>query len=195
MGELVGLVGFSIVCTVTPGPNNVLLWASGATFGFLRTIPHVLGTAFGVGFLAIAVALGIGALIETVPGLAVAMRLLGSVYLLYLAYRIATAGALREGSAAHPLTVLQAAAFQVSNPKVWIFALSAITTFRPQELPVAVGSLVVIATMMVVAIPTSAVWAAAGGTLARFIADDRRRVIVSWLLGGLVALTVVSVWV
>ena len=195
MGELVGLVGFSIVCTVTPGPNNVLLWASGATFGFLRTIPHVLGTAFGVGFLAIAVALGIGALIETVPGLAVAMRLLGSVYLLYLAYRIATAGALREGSAAHPLTVLQAAAFQVSNPKVWIFALSAITTFRPPELPVAVGSLVVIVTMMVVAIPTSAAWAAGGGTLARFVADDRRRVAVSWLLGGLVALTVVSVWV
>jgi len=195
MGELVGLVGFSIVCTVTPGPNNVLLWASGAAFGFLRTIPHVLGTAFGVGFLAVAVAAGVGVLVETVPGLAVAMRLVGSAYLLYLAYRIATSGALHEGSAARPLTVLQAAAFQVSNPKVWIFALSAITTFRPPELPVAVGSLVVIATMMIVAVPTSAVWAAGGGVLARFVADERRRTVVSWILGALVALTVVSVWV
>lgn len=195
MGELLALVGFAFVITVSPGPNNVLLWASGASFGFVRTIPHILGTAIGVGFLGLGVAAGLGIVLTAFPPLAFAMRVAGSIYLLYLAWRIAISGALHAGAAARPLSLLEAAAFQLPNPKVWIFALSAITTFRPPELPMAAGSVLVVATMMLVAIPTAAIWAAGGGALSPFVADDRRRRRASLVLGGLVAVTVISVWI
>src|ERR1044072_1483243 len=95
MQSLVGLVGFSLVSAGTPGPNNVLLWASGATFGLRRTLPHVLGTALGIGAMTLAVAAGVGLLVTSIPGLTVLMKLVGSAYLLVLAYRIARARSLR----------------------------------------------------------------------------------------------------
>ena len=195
MGQVLALVGFAFILTVSPGPNNVLLWASGASFGFVRTIPHILGTAVGVGLLGLAVAAGLGVVVTAFPALAFAMRIAGSAYLLYLAWRIASSGALRQGSAARPLGLVEAAAFQLPNPKVWVLALSAITTFRPAELPMAAGSLVVVVTMMLVAIPTASIWAAGGGALSRFVADEERRRPTSIVLGGLVAATVISVWI
>ncbi len=122
MDQLVALIGFSIVSSVTPGPNNVLLWASGAEFGLRRTLRHVVGTAVGIGLMAVGVAGGLGVLLTTVPQLAFAMKVGGSVYLVYLAYQIAGASALRRGSIARPLGFVQAATFQAINPKAWIFA-------------------------------------------------------------------------
>lgn len=193
--QLLALVAFSVVSSVTPGPNNVLLWASGAEFGFRRTLRHVVGTAVGIGAMALAVAAGLGALIMAVPEIAFMMKLGGSLYLLYLAYQIAGARALERGSIARPLGFLQAAAFQVINPKAWIFALGAITTFRPTGLPILAGSALVALTMMVVIVPTAAIWAGAGGVLSRFLVGGRAQRIVSLVLAAVVAGTVVLVWV
>jgi threonine/homoserine/homoserine lactone efflux protein len=190
MDSLVALVGFSFVSAVTPGPNNVLLWASGAEFGFRRTIRHVIGTALGLGAMALAMAAGLGTLITTVPEIAFAMKLGGTVYLLYLAWQIAGANALERPDVARPLGFIQAAAFQAINPKAWIFALGAVTTFRPPELPVAVGSIAVAITMMLVIIPSAAIWAAGGGSLNRFITGGRAHQVVGLVL----ALSVVYVW-
>jgi threonine/homoserine/homoserine lactone efflux protein len=193
--SFVALVGFSFVSSVTPGPNNVLLWASGAEFGLRRTIRHVVGTAVGIGLMALVVAAGLGAIVTAVPGVAVAMKVVGSIYLLYLAFQIAGARGVARGQLARPLGLVQAAAFQAINPKAWIFALSAITTFRPGELPVLAGSLVVAVTMMAVVLPTAALWAAAGGVLTRFMTGEGRQQVVSLALAALVVLTVVSVWI
>src|SRR5260221_1791013 len=195
MEQLVALVGFSIVRSVTPGPNNVLLWASGATFGFRRTIRHVLGTALGIGVMALAVAAGLGALLTTAPGLTAAMKVGGSVYLLYLAYQIAGASALQRGAIARPLGLLQAASFQVINPKAWIFALVAITTFRPVSLPAIAGSIVVAITMVVVVVPTAALWAGGGRILSPLLINERGHRIVSLVLAALLAATVAFVWI
>jgi threonine/homoserine/homoserine lactone efflux protein len=195
MDELAALVGFSFVSSVTPGPNNVLLWASGAAFGFRRTIRHVFGTAVGIGAMALAVAAGLGALITTIPGLAVAMKVAGTGYLLYLAYQIARSRRLEADVAARPLGVFAAATFQLVNPKAWVFAIGAITTFRPADLPVDAASMLVALTMMAVIIPTAALWAAAGGALNRLIADDRAHRLVNLALAGLVVATVASVWI
>lgn len=189
------LVAFSFVSSVTPGPNNVLLWASGAEFGLRATLRHVFGTALGIGAMALAVAAGLGALIAGVPELAFGMRLAGSLYLLFLAYQIAGAHGLARGDVAHPLGLRQAAALQLINPKAWIFALGAVTTFRPADLSVAAGSLTVAATMMAVIVPTATLWAGAGGVLGRLLTDDRRRRATSLVLAALVVATVVSVWV
>lgn len=195
MDTLLGLVAFSFVSSVTPGPNNVLLWASGAEFGLPRTVRHIIGTALGIGLMALAAAAGLAALITTVPGLAVAMKVAGSAYLLYLAVRVARAHGLTRGAIAHPLGLVQAVAFQVVNPKGWIFALGAITTFRPVELAPVAGSIVVAVTMMAVVVPTATLWAAAGGSVNRLLTSDRRRRAVSLALAALVVATVVSVWI
>src|SRR5262245_249742 len=112
MAQLLALLGFSFVSSFTPGPNNILLWASGATFGFRRTVPHVVGTALGIGAMALVSGAGIAALVASVPQLGVAMRLAGSIYLVWLAWQIMRSGALQEGSVARPMGVGAAMAFQ-----------------------------------------------------------------------------------
>jgi threonine/homoserine/homoserine lactone efflux protein len=188
------LVAFSFVSSVTPGPNNVLLWASGAEFGLRSTMRHIFGTAIGIGLMALTAAAGLGALVTTSPGLAVGMKVVGSIYLLYLAFRIAGARGLARRDLARPLGLVQAAAFQVVNVKAWIFALGAITTFRPAELPALGGSVLVAVTMMAVILPTATLWAAAGGAINRLMSSDRRQRGVRLALAALVVATVVSVW-
>jgi threonine/homoserine/homoserine lactone efflux protein len=195
MDRLVALFGFAFVCTVTPGPNNILLWASGATFGLRRTWPHVLGTALGVGLMAILVAAGLGALVTTIPALALVMKVAGSIYLLYLAWQVAGAAALERTTASRPMGLLRAIGFQLINPKVWIFAVGAFSTFRPPELPIVVGSLFVSAEMMAVTIPTAVLWVVAGDVLNRLIERPVARRAVSLGLAVLIVATVAFVWV
>ena len=192
--QLAALVAFSIISAGTPGPNNILLWASGSAFGFRRTLPHVVGTAVGIGGLTLAVAAGLGAIITTVPGVSLAMKIAGSLYLLYLAWQVAGASALQDRSMAKPLGVRQAAAFQVINPKSWIFALGAVTTFRPTTFPMVTGTLLVTITMILVIIPTASLWAAGGGAISRLIQDDHVRRALNLALALILAATVVSVW-
>lgn len=195
MQELAGLLIFAFVSSVTPGPNNVLLWASGTLFGLRATVPHIVGTAVGIGAMALAVAAGIGALVAAAPLVGLAMKVSGSIYLLFLALRIARTDALATADVARPLGLLQAAALQVINPKAWIFAIGAITTFRPGELPFVAGSVLVAGVMALVIIPTAALWAGAGGMLGRFLATERSRRIVGVVLAALLIGTIASVWV
>ena len=195
MEQSVALVSFCIVTSVTPGPNNLLLWASGAEFGFRRSLRHVIGTALGVGAMAIAVAAGLGALVTAVPELELVMRVGGSAYLLYLAWQVAGAKALERGALAHPLGLVQAAAFQLINPKAWVFALGAMTTFRPAELPVAAGSLLVTVAMMAAIVPTGLLWACGGELIGRLLARERAHRLVSLALAALLVASVAYVWI
>jgi len=192
--QWLALAAFSIVSTGSPGPNNVLLWASGAAFGFRSTMPHIAGTALGIGALALIAAAGLAAIVSAVPTLAVAMKIAASAYLIYLAWQVAGAHALERGELARPMSVVQAAAFQAINPKGWIFALGAIAAFRPTDLPTVPGSLLVAATMTAIVIPTAALWAAAGGWLGRLLDGERSRRIVGLVLAALLAASVVAIW-
>ena len=195
MSTLLPLVGFSFVSAVTPGPNNVLLWASGASFGFRSTLRHVIGTAVGIRSMALVVAAGLGALFTAVPEFDLVMKAGASIYLLYLAYQVAGARAIEHGQLARPLGLFQAAAFQVINPKAWIFALGAITAFRPAEYPVLEGNVLVALTMALVVIPTESIWAGAGGALGSLVSNQRAGRLVSLVLALLLAATVVYVWI
>ena len=146
MSELVALLAFAFVGTVSPGPNNTVLWASGLRFGFRRTVPHVLGTALGIGLLVVAVAAGIGALFEVVPAAELVLKVVGSLYLLYVAYLVLGSGGIGRTEVSDPLSVWQAIAFQCVNPKAWIFAIAAVGTFLPAALPWIVGVLVLAGT-------------------------------------------------
>jgi threonine/homoserine/homoserine lactone efflux protein len=195
MDWLAPLVVFSIVSSGSPGPNNLMLWASGAAFGLRRTVPHVLGTAIGIGAMALASAAGLAALVAAVPALAFAMKVAGSVYLAYLAWQIARSGDLQQATMAKPFSFRQAVIFQVVNPKAWTFALGAVTTFRPDVLPLAVGAVAVAVTMMVVIVPTALAWAVAGGAIARLMTGPRTRRAASLILAATLAATIVLVWI
>ena len=132
---LLAFILFAFVTSVTPGPNNMMLLASGVNFGIRRSLPHMLGISLGFMLLVAAVGLGLGQLFEQFPPLYTVLRYGGAAYLLYLAWKIAGSGAPdADGKATgKPFTFLQAAAFQWVNPKAWIMAIGAITTYTPQE--------------------------------------------------------------
>lgn len=195
MSELAALAAFSFISAVTPGPNNVMLWASGVQFGFRRTIPHLIGITLGVGSMALLVATGLGVLITTVPTVEVVLKVIGSIYLLYLAWQIAGGRAAVREEAAAPLTLLQASVFQYVNPKAWVFVVAAVTTFRPSDMSVWLATGAMALVVMIVIVPCASVWTAAGTVLGRFLADQTRSRVFRIVLGVLLAATVLYIWI
>jgi len=167
---LVALIAFAFVTSVTPGPNNMMLLASGVNFGVRRTLPHMLGISLGFMLLVIAVGLGLGQLFERVPLLFTALRYLGAAYMLYLAWRIAGSAApqTRADERGKPFTFVQAAAFQWVNPKAWIMAIGAITTYAPQENFI-VNVLLIAALFALINCPSVGLWTVAGSLLRRWL--------------------------
>jgi threonine/homoserine/homoserine lactone efflux protein len=195
LSQLAALVAFSFVSSVTPGPNNAVLWASGARFGFRPTLPHVIGTSLGIGAMGVGVAAGLGVVITAVPAAALVLKVAGSLYLLYLAYQIAVSRAVQEQQVARPLGLGRAAVFQCLNPKAWIFVLAAVSAFRPAGIPIAVGSTLVVLTMMVVVLPSAAAWAAGGSVISRLVTSERAHRGLSVGLAVLLAGSVVHLWI
>lgn len=170
---LAALLGFAFVTTVTPGPNNLMLMASGANFGFRRTVPHMLGIAGGVSLMALLVGLGLMALFEALPLLGGILKVVSVLYLLWLAYKIATAAPIEVREAkAQPMTLIQAAAFQWINPKAWAMCLSAITIYAPDRTLLSVA--IVAGAFALVSLPAISVWAWLGTVIRRWLSSPRR---------------------
>ncbi len=171
----VALATFSFVGAMTPGPNNLMLMASGTNFGFARTVPHMAGVALGYWLMVLLIGLGLGAVITAVPWLMTALKVASTVYLLYLAWKIATSPPPSiDGvdSGARPLTFLQAAAFQWVNPKGWTIALTAVAVYAPAGDRV-LGALWVTGVIALAGFPSVIVWSAAGVQLRRLLHRPR----------------------
>jgi threonine/homoserine/homoserine lactone efflux protein len=194
MDRLLGLVGFVFVVSITPGPNNALLWASGIRFGFRRTTRHVAGTAVGMAALVLAMAAGVGVLLTEVPGAELALKVAGSAYLLYLAVKIATSHGGDRTVASRPFGVLHAAAFQFANPKAWLFGLTAVGTFLPRQLAPVPAALAVAAISAAVILGTAAAWAAGGAALNRLVDGGPAQRAVSLALALVLAASVALIW-
>lgn len=191
---MLGLIAYSFVAAVTPGPNNVILWATGIQFGFRAAIPYLAGIGVGMAAMVLAVALGIGLLVETVPGLELALRLIGSAYLLYLAYRIAFSAVVSMTDVPRAPTFGGAVAFQFVNPKAWFFVLGAVGAFRPDSLDVLAGGLLMAGVIVLVVMPSASVWAAGGHALGRFVSGPRAHRAVSLILALILAATITFIW-
>lgn len=166
---------YMISMTLTPGPNNVMLTASGANYGFWRTLPHMLGIVGGCFALFASIALGLGLLFERYPLLQTALRLLGSAYLLFLAWKIASAPApnLHLRGQGQPLTYWQAAAFQFANPKAWVMGVALMAGFLPQGGNTLANALLLAAFAELVALPCIAMWAGFGTAIGRLLKTPR----------------------
>lgn len=171
---LLAFIAFAFVTSVTPGPNNMMLLASGVNFGLRRSLPHMFGISLGFMLLVASVGLGLGQVFEQVPMLYSVLRYAGAAYLLYLAWKIANAGApdSQGDASAKPFSFLQAAAFQWVNPKAWIMAIGAITTYTPQDNFV-VNVLLIAALFALVNCPSVGLWTVAGSLLRNWLSNVR----------------------
>ncbi|WNG19842.1 LysE family translocator [Cystobacter fuscus] len=167
------LAAFAVSTSITPGPNNIMLTASGANFGFRRTLPHMAGIAFGFPLMLLAICLGLGGVFRALPQIHVILRYVGLVYLLWLAWKIATSGP-STGSAettSKPLSFVQAAGFQWVNPKAWIMAAGAVTTYTSPDRDVLIESLLIAGIFAAVSFPCVALWASVGAALERLLRE------------------------
>jgi len=185
------LIVFAFVTSVTPGPNNMMLFASGVNFGFRRTLPHMLGIGGGFFSLLIGIGFGLGALLNTVPLLYTALKFLGGAYLVHIAWKIGTSRALPDGKVgAEPMTFLQAAAFQWVNPKAWVMAVTAMSLFTdPNRYPVSV--LLVGLAFVLTNMPSVSTWAGFGSAMRQWLSDPAR---LKWFNITMAVLLVASLW-
>lgn len=157
-----GLATFAAVTCFTPGPNNTMLMASGINFGMRRTTPHVLGVTLGFAFMVLAVGLGIGQALVASPIVYKGLKLIAVAYLLWLAWGIAVSGGVPEGEAgARPLSFLEACAFQWVNPKGWIMAVGATTSYAVAGSQLASAAMIA-GVFAVIGFALSASWAVFG---------------------------------
>ncbi|MEY8830378.1 LysE family translocator [Sedimentitalea sp. XS_ASV28] len=175
---------FAFVSSITPGPNNLMLMTSGANFGFRRTIPHMLGV--GLGFVVMILLLGAGliGLFEAFPVAYDLLKGISVVYLLFLAYKIATAAPTDEtAEVGRPMTFLQAAAFQWVNPKAWAMALTAISAYTPTQ---SFGSVVLVGLVFgTINLPSVGSWTLLGQQLAHILTNRTRLVAFNWTMAVL----------
>jgi threonine/homoserine/homoserine lactone efflux protein len=169
MIDPLAFAAYSFVMSITPGPNNVMLTASGATFGFRRTVPHILGVVAGFSAVLLAVCGGLGALFTRWPEIQNGLRWVGAAYLIYLGWRIFRSGEARAAASRKPLTLVEAAAFQFLNPKAWVMTLTAAAMFLPRELGLLTACAYMVAIMAVVNLPCITVWALFGSSMRGFL--------------------------
>lgn len=184
------LAAFAFVSSITPGPNNLMLWSSGMNFGFRRTTQHLAGVCLGFLSLLLVTAVGVGSLFQRLPWLNTSLRVVGSLYLLYLAWRIASAGRATESETAKPITFVEAVAFQYVNPKAWVMGITAAGSFLPDGSSVVANALLMTLVFGIVNLPCVTTWVVAGTGIGRLLTNDRSRRIVNGILAALLVGTV-----
>ena len=187
------LMSYSFVNSVTPGPNNIMLATSGVNFGFIRTMPHFFGVYLGFLIMLGIVSFGLGEIFTQVPELQTAMKYLGSLYLLYLAYRISRAGELSKVSVAKPLNFFEAALFQYINPKAWVVASTIPTLFVTGK---AMGYEEIAYLLLghaLASFPSVLLWVLAGTQLRRFLSSQRNLKIFNYTMAALLVGTVAMI--
>lgn len=182
--SLSALVAFAFVSSVTPGPNNLMLMASGANYGFARSLPHMLGIAIGFTLMIVLVGAGLVQLFDAWPVSYTLLKILSVVYMTWLAWKIARAAPAQTTQAAGtPLTFVQAAAFQWVNPKAWAMALTALSVYAT-DTSLAAFALVALV-FGLVNLPSIALWTVMGQQMARFLTNPSRLRTFNWTMAAL----------
>lgn len=190
--QIIPLIIFCTTAVFTPGPNNVMLTASGVNFGFGRTVPHILGIAIGFALMNLLVGLGLGSVFETYPQIHKVLKYVGMAYLVYLAWKIATSGEAKGVKArAKPFTFLQAAAFQWVNPKAWAIAVGAVATFTTLRGDLLVEVVVMSLVFFLVTFPSASIWTVFGLFIGRFLHTPGRLKAFNWFMAGLLVVSII----
>ncbi|MUK39111.1 LysE family translocator [Aliivibrio fischeri] len=182
--HLLALITFAFVGAFTPGPNNIMLMASGANVGFVRTIPHMLGVIFGFAFMLVLVGFGLIQIFHTYPQLEKGLQAVSAIYLLYLAYKIARSEPVDSRVGDYkPMSFLAAASFQWVNPKGWSMALSVMSIYATSS---DMFSVLLIAFVFIcINVPTVSFWTVAGKELQKRLKTPRHLKLFNYSMAGL----------
>ncbi|MDC1399107.1 LysE family translocator [Yoonia sp.] len=172
---LIALIGFAVASSITPGPNNLMLMASGANYGMRRTLPHMLGISLGHALMVAMVGIVLLQVFDTHPILNTVLKVGSAAYMIWLAWKIANAVPPEAKKVTgKPFTFLQAAAFQWVNPKAWFMAITAISAYAPQDQGIVMGSVIVAVVFATVNFPSITIWAWMGVQVRRWLGSARR---------------------
>jgi threonine/homoserine/homoserine lactone efflux protein len=186
------MLAYAFAMSATPGPNTLMLLASGVNFGYRPTVPHQLGIILGLASMLALVGAGLGAAILSIPPLLIGMKAASIAYMLYLAWKIAGSGPPSTGTAqgARPMTFYEAALFQWVNPKAWAMALSGVAGYtRPEAYLLTLG--VFVAVLLTISFPVTSAWVVAGVKLRAVLQSPRALRAFNWTMA---ALLVASLW-
>ncbi|ABD55692.1 LysE family translocator [Jannaschia sp. CCS1] len=184
-----GLALFAFASSITPGPNNIMLMASGVNFGLRRTLPHMLGVSLGHGAMTLILGLGLVQIFDLIPWLRTALTVVSVAYLLWLAWKVANAAPpadAKEGT--KPLTFLQAAGFQWVNPKAIYMSIYAQTNYAPDGAGWG-GAVAVALVFSLVNLPSVATWVWGGTQVRRWLDGPGRLTTFNWTMAALLVLS------
>ena len=187
------LVSFYFVMYVTPGPNNAMVLASGLKFGFFRSIPHMTGITIGHVTQLILVCLGLGKIFQIYPEIQSILKILCSIYLIYLAYKIVGSFNKLKDDDSRPLKFYEAALFQIVNPKAWTISSMAASSFLPKDGNLFL-SIIFIASIALIICPISiSPWAAFGSGIKNLVKNNKIKVIIEFFLAFLLLITAILI--
>ena len=188
------LTAFAFVASITPGPNNLMLMTSGVKYGFGRTLPHLVGVVLGFALMIAIVGFGLGVLFERFPQILPVMRIAGSLYMVWLALKIALAKPIGEAEpGGRPIGFFAAAGFQWVNPKAWAMALGALAAYAGVVDSYAGGVLLIAALCALIAIPCCIAWTVFGASLSRLLIDPRVARPFNWTMAALLIASIAPV--
>ena len=191
MIDLPALATYYAVMSITPGPNNVMVTASGASFGYRATLPHIFGIGLGAALQMVLTALGLGIIFQKFPLLHTVLAWGGAAYLLYLAWQLLNASTVAETETRRPFTIWQAMLFQAINPKAWVMAITTAAVFLPRDTPFPFLFVVVGGLFLVVNLPCVSVWALFGSGVRHLLLRPTYRRVFNLTMSTLLVLTAV----
>jgi threonine/homoserine/homoserine lactone efflux protein len=188
------LAAFAFVAAVTPGPNNLMLMTSGVKYGFRRTLPHLVGVILGFALMIAIVGFGLDFIFARFPQLLPIMRIAGSLYMLWLALKIALAKPIDEiEPGGRPIGFFAAAGFQWVNPKAWVMALSALSTYSGVVDGYTLSVLAIALLCALISVPCAGAWALFGASLSRLLANPSVTRPFNWTMAALLVASIAPV--
>ena len=193
--ELIAAISvYYFVMYATPGPNNSILTASGIKFGFIRSVPNIIGISSGHGLQLALVCFGLGSLFSQFPILLEVLKYIGACYLLYLAWKMF--GSLNISiteEKSSPLKYYEAILFQFVNPKAWVICITAVSLFYPENVNLIIGTLFLVIMSTIINLPSISMWAFGGSIIRRYLSNKKLKTIIEWILAILLLGTAISI--
>ena len=193
--ELIATISvYYFVMYATPGPNNSILTASGIKFGFIRSVPNIVGISSGHGIQLALVCFGLGSLFMQFPILLEILKYIGACYLLYLAWKMF--GSLNISiteEKSSPLKYYEAILFQFVNPKAWVICITAVSLFYPENVNLIIGTLFLVIMSTIINLPSISMWAFGGSIIRRYLSNKKLKTIIEWILAILLLGTAISI--
>ena len=189
----IGLVTFYFVMYVTPGPNNAMVLTSGVKFGFSKTIPHMSGITIGHVCQTVVVCLGLGKIFQMFPNIQNALKIICSLYLLYLGYKIIGSFSKIKEDGSRPLKFYEASLFQLVNPKAWTISTMVASGFLPNDEKLIISILFISITALIICPLSISVWAVFGTGIRNLVKNNKKKAIVEYFLATLLLITAIMI--